>query len=87
VHERARVVNMLGAENVSELVDQREHGQIRFGTCALVVKNSIYRHDDVVRQTLRAVADAVDAGPSGADITRGVFTRERDDQIVTSILR
>src|SRR5215813_14591035 len=86
VHDRCTVVDVLGTEDVAEFVDQSNNIGFRFGMGAGVTKWFIDRRNDIVAQPLLTIADAIDTGPTGDEVTAYAFRREHHNQVIAPVL-
>src|SRR5262249_25434352 len=73
VHNRCTVVDVLGAEDMRKFVDQSNNIRFRFGVRAGVMKWFVDRRNDIVAQPLLTIADAIDTGPTGDEVTAYAF--------------
>ena len=87
MHQRSRIIDMFGAEDMAQLVDQSNDVEFRFGAETLVAKNFADWNDDIVGQALRAIADPVNARPAGGQIATCILRGEGHDEIITPVFR
>ena len=64
---------MLGAEDMRKFVDQSNNIRFGFGVGADVTKWFIDRRNDIVAQPLLTIADAINTGPTGDEVTAYAF--------------
>ena len=82
VHDRVCIVDVLGAEDMTQLVHQRHDLDRRFGVGPFIMKHRARWRDYITAQSLSAVADTVHSRPSGDKVAADAFGGESDDQIV-----
>src|SRR5678816_3205467 len=86
VHQGISVIDMLGAEDVTEFVNQGDLVKLQFSVRTAVVKNPGNRHDYIIRQSFRAIADTIDARPARSQDSANALGCEKHDQIVAIVL-
>ena len=77
---------MLGAEDMTELVNQGDLVELQFSVRTAVVKNRGNRHDYIIRQSFSAIADTIDARPTRSQDAANALGCEKHDQIVAIVL-
>src|SRR6266545_8414306 len=87
VHQRFSVVDVFGAEDVAELMNQSDHVEFGLGVGTVVMKYFSDGYDDIIRQSLLTIADSVDARSACHKNTAHRFSRESDDEIVVLAFR
>src|SRR5215475_7733588 len=86
VHNRCTVVDVFGTEDVAEFVNQSNNIRFRFGVRAGVTKWFVDRRNDIIAQPLLTIADAINTGPTGDEVTAYAFRGEYYNQIIAPVL-
>src|SRR5262249_28645893 len=86
VHNRCAIVDVLGAEDVAEFVDQSNNIRFRFGVGAGVTEWFIDWGTDIVAQPLLTITDAIDTRPTGDEVTAYPFRGEYHNQVIAPVL-
>src|SRR5499433_1822443 len=86
VHDRCAVIDVLSAKDVGEFVDQSNDIRFRFGVRTRVTKWFVDWRNDIVAQPLLTIADAIDTGPTGDEVTAYAFRAEYYNQVIAPVL-
>src|SRR5262245_18419769 len=85
VHNLCAVVDVLGAKDVGKIVDQSNNIRCRYGVRAGVMKWFVDRRNDIIAQPLMTIADRIDTGPTGDEVTAYAFRAEYHNQVIAPV--